>query len=163
MHRTIMGGAAAAMAALALVFAACGGDDDGGSSGNGSGSGTDQAYVAAICKAQLGFFQDLDKAINESTGDETEAQVVEILTPALDRWVAGIRNARPPADIRDYHNEVVRVASDAVNRIKETKSVDALDTLDSIPEAPAAVRDRLNAIARDNKDCQEVDFSFSDR
>jgi hypothetical protein len=145
------------------VFAACGGDDDGGSGGGGGGgTGNDRDYVAAICKAQLGFFQDLEKAIDEATGDETEEQVVEILAPALDRWVANIRNARPPADIRDYHNEVVRVAADAVNRIKETKSVDALDTLDSIPEAPAAVRDRLNAVAQENADCREVDFSFSD-
>jgi len=160
MLRTLMTGGTVALAAVALVFAACGGDDDG-NGGGGTASGNDKDYVAAICKAQLGFFEDLEKAVKESTGDETEAQVVEILAPALDRWVAAIRNARPPADVRDYHNEVVRVAADAVNRIKQTRSVDALDTLDSIPDAPAAVRDRLNAVAKENADCREADFSFS--
>ena len=55
-----------APAMLAMVFAACGGgdDDDG---GGGGGTGSDEAFVASICKSFNTFSTDLDKVMKDAS------------------------------------------------------------------------------------------------
>lgn len=157
MRQILLPGIAAAGIALSFGLAACGG---GGSSGGSSGGGgTDEKYVASVCSALLNFNKDLEK-LGKNNAAATAAEAAKLIVKPLETYVNAIKKANPPADAKDYHNTVVKATEAALKSIKDNKNLDALGDIES-REAPASLRDRLNAIATKNKDCQEADFSFN--
>ena len=156
--RTILRGGALFLGATAATFglAACGGDDDGG----GGGTGTDDEYVGAICGALLTFQDDITKVIADSSGDETDEEAAELLVKPLEAYVSNLKKAKPPSDVKEYHEDIVKKTEDAVKQIKDDKNLDAFDEIGDPKEPPQDIKDRLDAAASKNADCIKADFSF---
>jgi len=160
--------AIAAAAMLGLLLAACGGDDDddGGSSfsGGGGGSGSDKDYVAAMCKASLKFQNSLEEAATKDPSKISNPdEAFKVLSGPLDAFLADIKKANPPKDVKTYHDKVVKALSDASSKLKKDKDITAFATLgDSLADAPQEISDRLDKVAQDNPDCEKAGFTFSD-
>src|SRR6185369_9650287 len=86
----------------AMGFAACGDDDDGGS------GGSDESYVASICSASLKAKNAIDKATTGLKSDAKDEDVVKAFTGPLDDYVKAIKAAKPPSDVKSYHDSVVK-------------------------------------------------------
>ena len=116
--------------ALATSAAACGGGDDADSGSTSSGgSGTDEAYVAAICKAGTVFFDDLKSASEKAEKDAEKAAPAEaekIAAKAMAEPVAAfakrVKNAKAPKDVQSYHNELVTNLEKAAKGLKDAIS-----------------------------------------
>lgn len=164
-RRTAM--AAASVSVIAASFlAACGGGD-----GGDSASGTDEDYVAIICKAGAEFASSIDKAQDEALAkaladveDLTDEAAIEkvaakVMAEPVEAFAKAISNAKAPADVKDYHNSVVTQLKTAVKELN-AGNVSALDALGDFATPPEAVGNRLQAIAEKNADCQAAQFSF---
>ncbi len=151
--------------AFGAAAAACGGDDDGGSTS--SGSGTDEAYVAAICTAGAKFVEDITSAQADalkSIEDASEADAEKIAAKAMaepaQNFAKNIKNAKAPSDVKSYHNQMVSTLEKAAKGLKDG-DINALDSL-NIDDAPKDVGDRLDKLASANKDCIAADFAFGE-
>lgn len=134
-----------------LVTAACGG---------GGSAGSDEDYVAAICKAQQSFQAALERLSQDrSIGSEQEA--VAALIPAVEQLAKDFKAAKPPADVKDYHNKVAKALEDGAKALKKDKNLANLDALDPGPP-PAEAGQRLQALADDNADCTFAGFRFDE-
>lgn len=92
---------AGAMLVPALVlFSSCGddGDDDTPKSG-----GTDEEYLAAICKGT----SDFSNALLTKT---TAAEIGDV----IEDFITLMKDANPPADLADYNQEFVKYLEDAL-------------------------------------------------
>ncbi len=141
----------------ASLLAACGGDDDGG-----GGSGNDEDYVAAICKAGADFQEDLFAAFGDIDPDASEEEQIQAFAEPFENFANAIDNANPPSDLSDWHNDTVDAINEIVDQIKDG-NIDALESEDDpIGEPPAGAAERLQAIADENEDCIEADFTFDE-
>lgn len=159
------------LAALLLVaafsLAACGGDDDdsggddsGDSGKTSSGTGSDEKYVADLCKATLEFSKAFEKLDPSKVKSEDDVQ--KLFAEPFENYAKAMSKAKPPKDVKEYHDQVVKALNDTVKSMKSgdgTSGFEALADMD-FPEPPAAVSDRLSKIADNNKDCKEANFDF---
>jgi hypothetical protein len=147
------------IALVAAAFAGCGGDDDGGS----GGSGSDESYVAAICKAGVEFSKALEEVFKDPSALTDEDKAIEKLSDAFEDFANAFAKAKPPADLKDWHEDAAKQLKDGAKQLKDGDLEGGIFAGDSpFPEPPAEVGERLSKIAETNKDCQEADFSFSD-
>ncbi|MBA4180909.1 MAG: hypothetical protein C0506_10010 [Anaerolinea sp.] len=158
-------GAFALTAAIGL--AACGGgDDDGGDGGGGGiassgGTGSDEKYVADLCKATLDFSKAMDKVTADPSKLNNASDISKAFSAPFEDYAKAVAKAKPPKDLKEYHDNVVKALNDASKAIKGGGNLDALGALgDDLPDPPQATQDRLQKIADKNKDCADADFSF---
>lgn len=145
----------------ATLFAACGGDDNGG--GGGSGSGSDEDYVAAICKAGLNFTKDLEEVFKDPSALADEKKAMEKLADIFEDFANDFAKAKPPADLKDWHNDASKQLKDGVKQIKDGDLESGIFAGDTpFPEPPAEAGERLQKAAESNKDCIEADFAFTE-
>jgi hypothetical protein len=130
------------------------------SAGGSSGTGTDAAYVAAICKAQATFQATVEKIGTENANVTDPAKQAALLQPPVDQLVKDIKAANPPADAKAYHDSVVKAFEDASAALKAKKNPDALNSVSSPGPPPPDVAKRLQTIADTNQDCTTADFRF---
>ncbi len=138
----------------AFVLTGCGG------SGGGGGTGSDEKYVAAICDAGLKFQNELLKLFTDIDDDASDEDVAKAFAKPLEEFAKGVSNARPPADMKAWHDQTVKALNASVSEIKKG-NLDALDD-DPIGDPPAAAAARLQKVAEKNKDCVDADFTFTD-
>jgi len=136
---------------VALAFGACGGDDG----GSGGGTGTDESYVAAVCKAGAKFQDDFLKAFGEMANANSEADAAKALSKPFKEFAASFKKANPPADLKSWHAEASKQLENAAAAL-EKGNVDALSGDSPFPEPPQGASERLNAIASKNADCQKA-------
>lgn len=143
----------------ATFLAACGGDDDGGSGGTGS----DEDYVSAICKAGVDFSKALEEVFKDPSALTDEDKAIEKLSEAFEDFANDFAKAKPPADLKEWHSEASKQLKDGVKQLKDGDLEGGIFAGDSpFPEPPAEAGERLSKIAETNEDCQEADFSFTD-
>lgn len=164
-RRTILAGLVPGVLGLTLLLAACGGDDDdsGGSGGStSSGTGSDEKYVAVVCKAFSDFGDATTKAVSNAGSIKNEDDAVKALVGPIEDLVSAMAKASPPRDAKASHDETVKVFRAAVADLKKNgaKST-AFQDLET-PKMDQTVSDRLDKIAAKNKDCQEADVTFSE-
>jgi ABC-type glycerol-3-phosphate transport system substrate-binding protein len=143
---------AVAAAALGIGAVACGGDDDG-------ASGSDDEYVEAYCGAILEFQEDFIEAVQNASGDESPEEQVEIVLGPLEAYLDNLKEANPPADVAEYHGQVVAATEEAIDRIQQERNLDSLADLEPEPP-PEEIQGRLSAAAADNETCQEAEVAF---
>lgn len=159
----------AAIAAISLTAAACGGDDDNSSSSNdtssnsdtklNSGTGGDEQYVSALCKAAAKMQDSITKV--DASKIKSADDAVNAMTGPIEQFVKDLKAAKPPKDVQDYHNAVVKKMSDAVDALKKNKDPNAFGAdFGEIPTPTAAVKDRLQKIVDQNEDCKKADFTL---
>lgn len=151
------------MLAAGLLFAAaCGGDDSSGGNPAGAGSGSDEAYVAAICKAQARFFESFDKAMSDPSKLNDPKEAAKLFIGPFEQLEKDVKAARPPKDVKEYHDQMVKAISGASTQLKDSKDITTLDLESDIKDPPQEITDRLQKIAEKNEDCQKADFSFGE-
>ena len=162
------------IATIALMaLAACGGDDStSGGPGSGPGSssgssgniatGSDENYVADLCKATKKFTDDLAAATKDPTKLQSGEDIGKLFGEPFEAFAKSVSKAKPPSDLKDYHSQIVKTLNDAAAKIKTSKDLSALSTLgdSTIPDPPQAARDRLQKVAEKNKDCTDSGFDF---
>lgn len=162
-RRTILAGLVPCVLGLTLLLAACGGDDDSGDSGGStsSGTGSDEKYVAVVCKAFADFGDATTKAIKPSS-IKNEDDAIKALVGPIEDLVAAMAKASPPKDAKASHDETVKVFRAAAADLKKNGSKStAFQDLET-PKMDKDVSDRLDKVAAKNKDCQEADVTFSE-
>lgn len=148
----------------ATLFAACGGDDDdddtGGSTSGATGS--DEKFVADICKAGSKFSKDLDAATKDIATLTDPKKVAEKLSGPFDDFANSFSKAKPPKDLVDWHKDASSKLKDAASALKKGDLESDIFTQDSpFPDPPKDAADRLSKIADKDKDCADANFDFS--
>jgi hypothetical protein len=159
-RNTLTLGAAAIALAGALTFAACGSDDGGDSSGGSSvsaGSGSDEDYVAGLCKAMVNFQEAVDNVDEKDVKNEADA--IAAITGPMDDLVKDMEKVKAPSDLKDYHRKSVAAFKTAAEKLKKDKDISALGDA-QIPDAPAGASERLDKLARENEDCKSAGVVF---
>ena len=166
LRRILLAGIVPSLLGLALMFAACGGDDDGSSGGSGgstsAGAGSDEKYVAAVCKAFKNFGDATQKAVKNAGNIKNEDDIVKALTGPIDDLVGAMSKASPPKDAKAAHDETVKVFKAALADLKKNGAKSTAFTDIETPKMEQAVSDRLDKVAAKNKDCKDADISFAD-
>ena len=174
--------AAGLVLVLAMVaLAACGDDDDKGSSSSGGlggpgggssttsssnnnsssgggasapGSGSEKAYVAELCKASKDFQTAMTKITADPSKLSDQSAAMKAFTEPFENFANAVSKAKPPSDVKDYHNQVVKVLNDTVAKLKKGDPA-ALQSLGdtNIPTPPANISDKYDKLAKDNPDC----------
>ena len=148
-------------ALFAFVLAACGG-------GSASGTGSDEDYVKAVCKAGAKFEERLEDVETEADEIMTDAENV---TKALEEMLSlfaepfadfanDLAKANPPADVKATHDQLVdalkamgkQLADGDLAALEETG--EALDQF----EPSQAIKDRLELVAAGVSECEGNDF-----
>lgn len=141
---------------LAAAFvAACGGGD-----GDGGGTGSDEAYVAAVCKAGAKFQEDLFAALGTMDFDAPEEDQLKAFEEPFKNFADSLNKAKPPADLKAWHENAVKTINTMVSDIRNG-NMDALEgEEDPLGDPPPAAAARLQAIAEKNQECIDADFTF---
>lgn len=143
----------------ASFFAACGGDDDDGGGGGGA-TGSDEKFVADICKAGAKFSKDLESVSSNISSTDPKEIAAKFAKPFED-FSNAFSKARPPKDLADWHKDASAKLKDAVAQLKKGDAESGFFAGDEpFPDPPKNAADRLEKIAGKNKDCQDADFSF---
>ena len=146
---------AATLALGSLAFVACGDDDDGG-----GGNGSDEDYVATLC----GVFGDFDERFAEllvnadlSSTDDIE-EFMQDAADIVGDIVEEFEDANPPADVEGAHRALLT----AFRGFQETLEEGDFGELENAEEPdfdlPQDIEDRLNAVAANTEECQDVDL-----
>ncbi len=155
----------AMVAVASLALAACGGDDDDDDSGGSTSgaTGSDEKFVADICKAGAQFSKDLEKATADLASVTDPKKAAEKLADPFEDFANAFQKAKPPKDLKDWHSDASDKLDDAVAALKKGDLEADIFTQDEpFPDPPKDAADRLSKIADNNKDCQDADFSFGE-
>ena len=140
----------------ALLLGACGGDSDG---GGGGGTGSDEKFVADICKAGAQFQDDLTKLFASLANVQSEEEAVKKLAEPFESFAKSFKTAKPPSDLKQWHSEASKSLDEAVAAMKKGDANAAIFQQDSpFPEPPKGAEERLSKIAAANADCQKADL-----
>ena len=140
----------------ASVFAACGGDDD--DDGGSGGTGTDEKYVASICKAGAEFATAMEKLSKDLASEKDLEKAAEKAAEPFEDFAKAFAKANPPKDLKEWHDDASDALDKAVKGLKDG-NFDALGD-ELMPDPPKDISDRLTKVADKNKDCQDADFNF---
>lgn len=141
--------------AFAMMLAACGGDDDGAS----GSSGTDEQYVATVCKAELKLKSAVAEVSKDPSKLKNSSDAFDALVAPYEQFVNDLKTVKGPSDVLEYHSSLVKLLTDNLATAKKTKDVKALSAGTS-PKASQAIQDRLNKAAASNADCKAAGTGF---
>ncbi len=145
------------MLLAASLLGACGGDDDD-DSGSSGGTGSDEKFVADICKAGATFAKAMDGLQKELASETDLGKVAEKASKPFENFSKDFAKANPPKDLKAWHDDTSDALKTAAKGLKDG-NFDALGE-DLITEPPGDAADRLAKVAEGNKDCQEADIAF---
>jgi hypothetical protein len=138
-----------------FVFAACGGG------GGSSGTGSDEQYVASLCKSMLKFQDSLTAVTKDPSKLSNPSDMSKAFAGPMDQLVKDLKAANPPKDVKSYHDELVAQFSKATDSLKNGGDLSSLSNMANLPNPPQAVQDRLQKVADNNADCKKGSFNFN--
>ena len=172
----VVGLAALSLTAVMTLLGACGGDDDstGGGAAKGSSpaakddskvanagpvSGTDKEYVKDMCVSFNSYMDGVFKVIQSDPSSATDqAAIAKKLGPFLESFAKDVDKAKPPRDVKKYHDELVKQVKDSSEKLKSGK-VKSLAELGQGVTPPKdldpAILTRLSNAEKDVKECSE--------
>lgn len=128
-------------------------------------SGTDKEYASQLCGSLNTY---LDAFIKETTKNpdllSNEARLLKVAAPILANLGTDLARANPPADVKQYHDELVTKVKDVAQQANDgtiTTLAEISDITSGVAEPPAEVQARLQAAAADVKECQQSLLSGS--
>jgi hypothetical protein len=142
--------ATAAFVVVIFAVVACGADDDSADDDVGS----DHAYVLAACEAQNQFLEAISSSPSGG-GDLTEEERIGAFGEAVQAERQAVREMRPPADVVEYHQELL-AGLDRLIEVIDAGDISALDSFSSnAAEALSeSTRSRLVALADETEECR---------
>ena len=155
----------ACLATVALggtLFAACGGDDDDSGGSTSGATGSDEKFVADICKAGANFSDAVTKLLSDPTKLSDEKSAAKAMAGPMDDFANAFSKAKPPSDLKSWHSDASKALKDAAKELKDGKTDGSFFSGESpIGDPPKEAADRMTKIADKNKDCQDASFDFS--
>ena len=131
---------------------ACGGDSE----------GSDEDWVAAVCKGFENFAANIEDAQEEAAnldpGGDVEEEAAKLLADPIAQLAKDIDKANPPADLKQSHDQLVSALETAAAALKDGNFgiLDEIgDTLGNF-EPPQAIRDRISAVAENTASCSDI-------
>ncbi|MGE0601799.1 MAG: hypothetical protein AB7J35_20655 [Dehalococcoidia bacterium] len=139
-----------ALMALPLVVSACGG----------GGDGSDKEFVTDLCDATTQLKTDFAAAVKDASGQTDSGKAVDRLIPPLEAFVKAFDDAKPPKDLKEWHNAASDQLAAAVEKFKTEKTLASLEGFgDSpVPDPPADAKARLREVAQNIDACDGVAF-----
>lgn len=128
------------------------------SSGNtNAGTGDDKQYTKSLCVALDAY---LTKFLDEAGKDPElltdQAKTIKIAGPILNSLADDLSKAKPPRDVAQYHDDLVKNVRDVAKRANDGQitSVDEFAGIsEGIAEPPAGVQERLSKAAEETPEC----------
>jgi hypothetical protein len=137
-----------ACAGIVTCLAACSGD----STAAEEGPGTDEEYVADLCKASSRFATNFLMAAWDPDNQASAEAQIDATVAVLEKFSGDLARARPPADLVAFHAEMVsrtRVMIDEIERRDTLKPMDGPG-----PIWPPGALERLEPIADEHGACK---------
>jgi len=138
----------------ASLFGACGGDDD----GSGGGTGSDEDFVADICKAGAKFAKAMDNLEKDLKNETDFTKIAEKAAGPFEDFAKDFAKANPPADLKEWHQDASDGLTAAVKGLKDGDFAALGGEL--IPTPPEGAAERISKAAEGNKDCEDADLEF---
>lgn len=149
--RLVVGTAVVGLVALAALEA-CGGDSGGGP----GGAGSDEAYVRAVCGAFAKFEEDFTKLLSDPEALSDEDALTEKFAGVYRTFVDSVAKARPPADVREYHDAFVSQLRTSLDAAEKGDLESAFAESSDLPAPPQDVQDRLQKVADGIEECRDL-------
>lgn len=130
-----------------------------GSTSGGSASDADKTYAKQLCtslNSYLGTF--LQEASKDSSLLTDETKLLKIAGPAISGLGNDLQKVTPPADVKEYHDQLVAKAKEVSQKVQSgqiSSIADIANVTAGVKAPPKAIRDRLQAAANDTKECQQ--------
>ena len=129
------------------------------SGGSASVNDADKTYAKQLCtslNSYLGTF--LQEASKDSSLLTDETKLLKIAGPAISGLGNDLRKVTPPADVKEYHDQLVAKAKEVSQKVQSgqiSSIADIANVTSGVKAPPKAIRDRLQAAANDTKECQQ--------
>lgn len=135
------------LAIAALLFAACGGSKNAatgsatasGKTATGAGS-SDEAYLKIICGGTDNFYN----AVQTAT-------TADAISKVITAFIADLKSANPPSDLRQFNNEFIKYLQDAVGNPTSLLTANP-------PLPPEKARNRLVGKESSVEECKNPTF-----
>ncbi|PFG73220.1 hypothetical protein A9A59_0415 [Tepidiforma thermophila] len=137
---------AAAVAGAFIVFRS---RDDG-------GTGSDEAYVRAVCVATKTFGEETERYFSDPELVQDSEKLSKAIAGPLRTYVNRMAAAKPPPDARDYHEAAVRQLRTLLAAAERGEILQALRDFGDTPEPPPEVEARLSAVAESIEECEDI-------
>ena len=129
------------------------------SGGSANASDADKTYAKQLCtslNSYLGTF--LQEASKDSSLLTDETKLLKIAGPAISGLGNDLRKVTPPADVKEYHDQLVAKAKEVSQKVQSgqiSSIADIANVTSGVKAPPKAIRDRLQAAADDTRECQQ--------
>ena len=129
------------------------------SGGSANASDADKTYAKQLCTSLNGY---LDTFLQEASKDSSlltdETKLLKIAGPAISGLGNDLQKVTPPADVKEYHDQLVAKAKEVSQKVQSgqiSSIADIANVTSGVKAPPKAIRDRLQAAANDTKECQQ--------
>lgn len=118
----------------------------------------DKTYARQLCTSLDAYLNSFLQEAAKDPGLLTdEAKLLKIAGPAISGLGKDLQKATPPADLKDYHNQLVtktREVSEKVANGRITSVAEIANVTAGIKPPSKAIQDRLQAAIGETKECQ---------
>ena len=135
------------------------------SGGSANANDADKTYAKQLCTSLNSY---LDTFLQEASKDSSlltdETKLLKIAGPAISGLGNDLQKVTPPADVKEYHDQLVAKAKEISRKVQNgqiSSIVDIANVTSGVKAPPKAIRDRLQAAANDTKECQQSLLSGS--
>ncbi|MEO6042684.1 MAG: hypothetical protein ABIQ47_02020 [Tepidiformaceae bacterium] len=135
------------------------------SGGSASANDADKTYAKQLCTSLNSY---LDTFLQEASKDSSlltdETKLLKIAGPAISGLGNDLQKVTPPADVKEYHDQLVAKAKEVSQKVQSgqiSSIADIANVTTGVKAPPKAIRDRLQAAANDTKECQQNLFAGS--
>ena len=129
------------------------------SGGSANASDADKTYAKQLCTSLNSY---LDTFLQEASKDSSlltdETKLLKIAGPAISGLGNDLQKVTPPADVKEYHDQLVAKAKEVSQKVQSgqiSSIADIANVTSGVKAPPKAIRDRLQAAANDTKECQQ--------
>lgn len=136
------------------------GNGDGGNGNGGGGGGGDEAYVRGVCSALTDLqtsIEEMQPAAQGSGNVEDLNNLLGEMAGIFDNAVSDLEGLNPPDDVEESHNQITSLMRQIAEAL-EGGDFAALSEFnpDVTFEPPADVQARLQSVAENVEECQQV-------
>ena len=119
----------------------------------------DKTYARQLCTSLDAYLHGfLQEAAKDPALLTDETKLLKIAGPAITGLGNDLQKATPPADLKDYHNQLVaktREVSEKVANGRITSVAEIANVTTGIKPPSKAIQDRLRAAIGETKECQD--------
>lgn len=120
------------------------------------GTGSDEKYVADICKLSREWWDDMSAAFTKFDPEKPE-EFAKALTDPLNQYANELGKVKPPKDLKEWHEGLVAMFKEMIKGVESGEGDIFSDSDAAYPDMPADAMERLTKIAEKNDDCKALE------